>query len=61
MRRALAAPDEHARPLPLRVLPEPVRADLGLPDCGEHSTIVRMASTAVLKCNNCGGSMLRRL
>ncbi|HLM49886.1 MAG TPA: zinc-ribbon domain-containing protein [Solirubrobacteraceae bacterium] len=31
------------------------------PDCGEHSTIVRMASTAVLTCNNCGGSMLRRL
>jgi DNA-directed RNA polymerase subunit RPC12/RpoP len=31
------------------------------PNCGEHSTIVRMASTAVVNCNNCGGSMLRRL
>jgi ribosomal protein S27E len=28
------------------------------PDCGEHSTIVRMSSTAVLTCNHCGGSML---
>jgi ribosomal protein S27E len=28
------------------------------PDCGEHSTIVRMSSTANLKCNHCGGSML---
>src|SRR6478735_3518338 len=24
------------------------------PNCGEHSTIVRMSSTAVLKCNHCG-------
>ncbi|MFL5821639.1 MAG: zinc-ribbon domain-containing protein [Solirubrobacteraceae bacterium] len=31
------------------------------PDCGEHSTIVRMSSTAMLTCNHCGGSMLRRL
>ena len=31
------------------------------PNCGEHSTIVRMASTAIVECNNCGGSMLRRL
>jgi ribosomal protein S27E len=31
------------------------------PNCGEHSTIVRMASTAIIDCNNCGGSMLRRL
>jgi ribosomal protein S27E len=28
------------------------------PNCGEHSTIVRMSSTAVLKCNHCGSSML---
>ena len=28
------------------------------PDCGEHSTIVRMSSTAILTCNNCDGSML---
>ncbi len=28
------------------------------PNCGEHSTIVRMSSTAILKCNNCGDSML---
>ena len=28
------------------------------PNCGEHSTIVRMSSTANLKCNHCGGSML---
>ena len=29
------------------------------PNCGEHSTIVRMSSTAVLSCNHCGASMLR--
>jgi uncharacterized protein (DUF983 family) len=29
------------------------------PNCGEHSTIVRMSSTAVLKCNSCGDSMLK--
>jgi ribosomal protein S27E len=29
------------------------------PNCGEHSTIVRMSSTAILKCNNCGDSMLQ--
>ncbi len=29
------------------------------PNCGEHSTIVRMSSTAILKCNNCGASMLQ--
>ena len=28
------------------------------PDCGEHSTIVRMSSTATTVCNHCGGSML---
>ena len=28
------------------------------PDCGEHSTIVRMSSTANITCANCGGSML---
>jgi hypothetical protein len=28
------------------------------PDCGEHSTIVRMATTATTVCNHCGGSML---
>lgn len=28
------------------------------PDCGEHSTIVRMSSTATTVCSHCGGSML---
>ena len=28
------------------------------PDCGEHSTIVRMSSTANISCVNGGGSML---
>ena len=28
------------------------------PRCGEHSTLVRMTSTATLSCNACGGSML---
>jgi DNA-directed RNA polymerase subunit RPC12/RpoP len=28
------------------------------PDCGEHSTIVRMSSTATTSCSHCGGSML---
>jgi primosomal protein N' len=28
------------------------------PDCGEHSTIVRMSSTATLTCSHCEGSML---
>jgi ribosomal protein S27E len=29
------------------------------PNCGEHSTIVRMSSTAIVRCNHCQGSMLR--
>jgi predicted nucleic acid-binding Zn ribbon protein len=29
------------------------------PNCGEHSTIVRMSSTAITECNHCHGSMLR--
>jgi hypothetical protein len=29
------------------------------PNCGEHSTIVRMSSTAFVKCNCCGESMLQ--
>ena len=29
------------------------------PNCGEHSTIVRMSSTAVVACNHCHGSMLK--
>jgi ribosomal protein S27E len=29
------------------------------PNCGEHSTIVRMSSTAIMKCNHCGDSMLQ--
>jgi len=28
------------------------------PDCGEHSTIVRMESTATTTCQSCGASML---
>jgi ribosomal protein L37AE/L43A len=31
------------------------------PNCGEHSTIVRMSSTAIVACNHCKGSMLRAL
>ena len=29
------------------------------PNCGEHSTIVRMSTTAIVICNHCQGSMLR--
>jgi ribosomal protein S27E len=29
------------------------------PNCGEHSTIVRMSSTAIVTCNHCGGTMLQ--
>ena len=29
------------------------------PNCGEHSTIVRMSTTAELSCNHCGHSMLQ--
>jgi hypothetical protein len=29
------------------------------PNCGEHSTIVRMSTTAITKCNHCQGNMLR--
>ncbi len=28
------------------------------PECGEHSTIVRMSNTALYQCNNCSSSML---
>ena len=28
------------------------------PDCGEHSTIVRMSSAATIKCCHCSTSML---
>jgi len=28
------------------------------PNCGEHSTIVRMSSTATTVCQSCGDSML---
>ncbi len=31
------------------------------PNGGEHSTIVRLSSTAILKCNNCGDSMLQAI
>lgn len=30
-------------------------------NCGEHSTIVRMSSTAILTCNSCGASMLHEI
>jgi ribosomal protein L37AE/L43A len=29
------------------------------PECGEHSTIVRMSKTSIVACNHCGASMLR--
>jgi len=29
------------------------------PNCGEHSTIVRMSSTAIYQCNACKSSMLK--
>lgn len=31
------------------------------PNCGEHSTIVRMSTTAIVVCNHCQGSMLKSL
>ena len=30
-------------------------------DCGEHSTIVRMSSTALYACGHCGTTMLQRI
>ena len=29
------------------------------PNCGEHSTIVRMSDTALYRCGNCQASMLQ--
>jgi DNA-directed RNA polymerase subunit RPC12/RpoP len=29
------------------------------PNCGEHSTIVRMSSTDLYQCNHCSSSMLQ--
>ena len=29
------------------------------PNCGEHSTIVRMSDTALYACNHCKASMLQ--
>ena len=29
------------------------------PQCGEHSTIVRMSSTAIMRCVHCDSSMLQ--
>ena len=31
------------------------------PNCGEHSTIVRMSSTAVMECNHCSHTMLNAI
>ncbi|MBJ7348768.1 MAG: zinc-ribbon domain-containing protein [Thermoleophilaceae bacterium] len=31
------------------------------PQCGEHSTIVRMSHTSDLKCNSCGATMLAEI
>jgi hypothetical protein len=31
------------------------------PDCGEHSTIVRMSSTALYVCGSCQASMLKAI
>jgi hypothetical protein len=31
------------------------------PDCGEHQTISRMSRTEDMKCQHCGGSMLRSI
>jgi len=31
------------------------------PNCGEHSTIVRLSSSATMTCNHCKASMLRAI
>jgi hypothetical protein len=31
------------------------------PNCGEHSTIVRMSTTAIVLCNHCHATMLKPL
>ena len=31
------------------------------PNCGEHSTIVRMSDTALFACNHCQASMLQAI
>ena len=52
---------ESGGPLPLRLLPAPVRTSLGCPNCGAHSTIARMSDTANVICRSCGGSMLQEI
>ena len=60
LRRALAAPDPAARPLPLRVLSAAASSSSrSAPNCGEHQTIARMSTTEDMTCQNCGDSMLR--
>jgi ribosomal protein L37AE/L43A len=31
------------------------------PNCGEHSTIARMSTTAIVQCNHCQATMLMPL
>jgi ribosomal protein S27E len=31
------------------------------PDCGEHQTIARMSSSEDMRCQSCGGSMLKAI
>ena len=56
--RAVAAPDEPARALPLRLLPAPLRAALGLPELRHPRDDRAHDRHANVTCSNCGGSML---
>ena len=59
LRRALAASVEPSRPLPLRVLPAPLRAAFGLPELrGARDDRAHVEHRHARRCNHCGGSML---
>ena len=59
LRRAMAAPDQPAGRYRCVYCLHRFELASVCPNCGEHSTIVRMSSTAIVKCNNCGDSMLQ--
>ena len=59
--RAVAAPDDDAGRYRCVYCLRRYELSSVCPNCGEHSTIVRMSSTAILTCNHCRASMLTQV